>query len=170
MTAQKKIQAPQSVGYGQDYAVWLSAQADAMRKGQLDQLDLPNLIEEIEELGRRERREVESRLEILITHLIKLSVSSAEQPRAGWRTSIREQRRRLSKLFRDSPSLRRYADDVFQSVLVEARNEAYFSLKDHEPQQAGEHEAKIRAVWDLIEIEQVLEDGAYPDAATRDSG
>ncbi|HMQ58714.1 MAG TPA: DUF29 domain-containing protein, partial [Rhizobiaceae bacterium] len=124
-------------------------------------LDVGNLLEEIEDLGSSLRREVESRLETLIEHLVKLSVSRKPEPRAGWRATVREQRRQLARLFRDSPSLRRHAVAVFPVSLAEGCSEARSALADHEPENAQNHEAAIRAFSDLVSIEQVLDDKAF---------
>jgi hypothetical protein len=57
--------------YEKDFYSWTQEQAGLLRNGQFNNLDIPNLIEEIETLGRSERRELESRLTILLLHLLK---------------------------------------------------------------------------------------------------
>ncbi|WP_230839566.1 DUF29 domain-containing protein [Gloeobacter morelensis] len=57
-------------GYDEDFHAWAFEQATLLREGRLDKLDLENLAEELESLGRFERRALESRLEVLIVHLL----------------------------------------------------------------------------------------------------
>lgn len=79
--------------------------AEALRSSQWDGLDVGNLVEEIESLGRRERQELENRLAVLLGHLLKWQYQPTERSNS-WRATIREQRRRISRLLMDSPSLK----------------------------------------------------------------
>lgn len=144
--------------YRRDYAEWLDAQSDALRNGRYDHLDIANLVEELEDLGKNQRREVESRLETLIEHVVKLAVCATEGPRTGWRASVREQRRQLAKLFRDSPSLRKHANEIFPDALKAGQREAWESLKDNEPALADQYKIRIAAFCEFIRIDQILDD------------
>jgi hypothetical protein len=76
-----------------------------LRDGRFADLDVENLAEEVEDMGKRDRRVVESRLEVLLLHLLKWQY----QPRrrsGSWRATIRVQRSRLELVLRDSPSVR----------------------------------------------------------------
>jgi len=165
MSIERAIKITKGSLYETDFALWLEEQLDALRRGDYDQLDRPNLVEEIEDLGKNLRREVASRLETLIVHLIKLSVSREDRPKAGWRSTVREQRRQLEKVFSDSPSLRRYADEVFMDSLSNAKSDAYAALVDHEPNMAKEYQEAISAGWDLLEMESVLDHGLFLEVA-----
>jgi hypothetical protein len=66
-----------------------------MRKRQFEALDLDNLIEEVEALGRAEQSSVLNNTSVIIEHLLRLQYSSAQEPRNAWRASVREHRRRL---------------------------------------------------------------------------
>lgn len=93
--------------YETDFAVWAEHQALMIQGGIWEELDQEHLVEELEALSRSEHSELESRLEILITHLLKWQFDAASQnPRRLWRATIREQRHRLTRLFQRSPSLR----------------------------------------------------------------
>lgn len=93
--------------YETDFAVWAEHQALMIQGGMWEELDQEHLVEELEALSRSEHSELESRLEILITHLLKWQFDAASQnPRRLWRATIREQRHRLTRLFQRSPSLR----------------------------------------------------------------
>ena len=95
--------APPSV-YEHDYVAWIDAQARTARDGKVADLDLPNLAEELEDMGRRERRELASRAETLLMHLLTYEFQP-EQRSGSWRGTIVEQRSRIAALLKDSPSL-----------------------------------------------------------------
>jgi hypothetical protein len=83
-----------------------------LREGRLDQLDVANLLEEIEDMGRSEKRAVEGNLVVLLTHLLKYRFQP-DQRSSIWRGSIVEHRRRLRKLLKESPSLVPVARGMF---------------------------------------------------------
>jgi hypothetical protein len=91
--------------YDADFALWAAEQARLMRAGERRVLDWDHLAEEIDSLGRSQRREVRSRLIRIIEHLLKLDASADAAPRAGWRRTVRDQRLEIRLLLEDSPSL-----------------------------------------------------------------
>ncbi|MER9297788.1 DUF29 domain-containing protein [Mesorhizobium sp. M0621] len=91
--------------YEADYAQWCAEQGALLREGRLSDLDRENLAEEIESLGRSDKREIASRLGTLILHLLKWGFQP-EQRKTGWLLTIREQRHRIGKLIDESPSLK----------------------------------------------------------------
>lgn len=82
-----------------------------MATGQWSYLDAPNLVEEIESLGRKERQELRNRLGILLGHLLKWQFQP-EQRSNSWRGTIREQRKQINLLLKDSPSLKPYLQEA----------------------------------------------------------
>jgi hypothetical protein len=124
--------AGQSNLYDRDYHAWLKQQAALLRAGRSGELDLFNLAEEIEDLGRSERRAVRSDLTIIIMHLLKYRFQ-VQRRTNSWRLAIREHRHRLRDAFADSPSLRPYAEQVFnasyQDARVRASDETDLSMK-----------------------------------------
>ena len=70
--------------YEADFHAWTETQAALIRAGRVGELDLPNILEEIESLGRGERRELVNRLTVLIAHLLKWQVQSQFRSRS-WR-------------------------------------------------------------------------------------
>jgi hypothetical protein len=91
--------------YDTDFYAWTQAQAAALRAKDLAVLDLEHLAEEIESLGKRDRRAIESQLRRLLLHLLKYRYDPAQEPRRGWRVTIRDARREITDLLEDSPSL-----------------------------------------------------------------
>jgi len=109
--------------YEQDYLLWLEETAKLLRNGDLMQIDRVNLAEEIEDMGRSEKRTLESNLEILLMHLLKYKYQP-ELRSNNWRSSILEHRNRLQKAFKESPSLSNHFTQVFSGSYQYARRKA----------------------------------------------
>jgi Domain of unknown function DUF29 len=90
--------------YDTDFYQWTQTQAAALRAKDVAALDLEHLAEEIESLGKRDRRAVESYLEVILLHLLKWAYQS-ERRGWSWEKSLLQARNRLAKLLRDNPSL-----------------------------------------------------------------
>ena len=86
-----------SAGYEQDFYAWTQQQATLLRSGKFSEIDVENVAEELESMGRSDKREIDSRLEVLLVHLLKWQLQ--EGFRSGsWSGSIREQRSRIEDL------------------------------------------------------------------------
>jgi len=96
--------------YDQDIVAWANQQAQALRAGRFDQLDLERLAEEIEDVGKSEQRELISRLAILITHLLKWGYQP-ERRGTSWESTIRTQRDAIARRVKRTPSLKRTLAD-----------------------------------------------------------
>jgi len=105
--------------YDRDFAEWTARTAELLRERRLDELDLENLAEEIETLGRSERSAVRSQLRRMLVHLVKLGIQP-ERGGASWRGSVASARTALLDLMEDSPSLRRVAEENLQRIYREA--------------------------------------------------
>lgn len=110
----------QSKLYDQDYYLWLKTTQKQLATGDFSALDIANLVEELADMGKSEKRAVESNLTILIMHLLKYQYQPQKRSNS-WRFTIREHRRRLEKLFKDSPSLKGYFSEVFNECYQDAR-------------------------------------------------
>ena len=99
--------------YDADFYAWTQEQAKLLREHQWDLVDVANLIEEIESLGRQERRELVNRLAILLGHLLKWQYRPELQG-SSWQATIREQRRKLKRLIEQNPSLSSYLEEALQ--------------------------------------------------------
>ena len=116
------VQRSPSELYTLDETAWLEQTAELVRSGRWQEIDPETLAEYLADMARRDRREVFSRLVVLLTHLLKWEFQPAQRS-ASWRGTIREQRREL-KLLVDSQVLRSHADSVFAEAYAEARLQA----------------------------------------------
>jgi hypothetical protein len=107
--------------YETDFYAWTQEQASLLRKQQWSQLDLLNLIEEIESLGKQQRQELRNRLSVLIGHLLKWEYQSSMRSRS-WLATIRVQRRDTLRLLKDNPSLKPYLEDALAEAYENGRD------------------------------------------------
>ena len=123
-----------AIDYEQDFYAWTAEQARLLRSGELGAIDAANIAEEIESMGRSDRRELRSRLVVLLTHLLKWR----HQPDArstSWSGTIREQRRQIELVLDDSPSLR--------PEVAQALAHAYADARDNAAEETGLPEAEF---------------------------
>lgn len=117
-------------GHDHDFYAWTQEQAQLLRKGQFNQIDFRNIAEEIADMGRWEKRESESRLELLLMHLLKWQFQSNLRSRS-WQLTIKEQRLRLEKLLAENPSLKSFLADclekIYQLAIISAERETGLS-------------------------------------------
>ena len=123
MTAPLEITNTQEPLYEQDYYQWLTQTAKLLKEKKFTQLDLENLIEEIESLGKSEKRAIESNLIVVILHLLKWRYQPQKRSNS-WKSSIREHRRRIQRLLTDSPSLKNYLAEIFATCYLAAKKQA----------------------------------------------
>jgi hypothetical protein len=93
--------------YDDDFYAWTQEQARLLRAGRFSDVDIQNIAEELETLGRSQKREIVSRLAVLLLHLLKWTVQPDRRSNS-WRATILEQRQRIREELEDSPSLRRW--------------------------------------------------------------
>jgi Domain of unknown function DUF29 len=106
--------------YDSDFHLWSQTQAALIRDGKFTEIDLENVAEEIESLGRSDRRAIRSRLEMLLTHLLKWEFQK-DKRNSGWEASVKEARRGIKKLIADSPSLKGFPAQVLLEEYETAR-------------------------------------------------
>src|SRR5262249_8758184 len=108
-----------------DFFEWTQHSAALLREGRFGELDVAYLAEEVEDMGRRDRRELEGRLQVLLVHLLKC-IAQPERRGASWRRTIVAQRAGMERVLRASPSFRprleadldrHYADAVERAVI-----------------------------------------------------
>jgi hypothetical protein len=107
--------------YETDFYAWTQEQAALLRANKWSQIDLPNLIEEIESLGKQQRQELRNRLSVLMGYLLKWDYQPQHRSRS-WLATLRVQRRDTLRLLKDNSSLNPYLEEAIQ--------EAYENAKD----------------------------------------
>jgi Domain of unknown function DUF29 len=139
--------------YDTDFYAWTQTQADALRAKDVAALDLDNLAEEIESLGKRDRRSVHGYLKVLLIHLLKWT---AQPSRRGpsWQRSIHNARDTLRLVLDDSLTLQRQLPAILAEAYPRARRQA--------------HEQTGRPLADFPEacpwpVEQVLDEDFWPE-------
>ena len=105
--------------YDLDFYTWTQRQAELLRIEEWEQLDWQHIAEEIESLGKKDKRQVQSRLAILIMHLLKWQYQP-EKRSPSWRKTIKEQRFRLALVLNDSPSLKSNINEFIALVYPHA--------------------------------------------------
>lgn len=101
---------PMNTNYHHDLAAWAAHQADLLKAGRMQELDVENLIEEMQAMSRKEHRELMRRMRILIAHLLKWEFQPTHRGNS-WRRTINDQRQEIADLLEDSPSLANHFDD-----------------------------------------------------------
>jgi hypothetical protein len=109
--------------YEQDYYLWLKKTAELLQTDRLAEVDIPNLIEEIEDMGKSVRQATRNNLIVVLMHLLKYSYQP-ERRSDSWLDSIVEHRRRIDLALEDSPSLKPYLEEVFPDCYRKARQDA----------------------------------------------
>ena len=119
-----KIERPKaSTLYEKDFAAWIKNQATKLRKRAHNEIDWENVAEEIETLGRNQKHEIESRLALLIHHLLKWQFQPGRRS-GSWRITISEQRIWIPGIIKHSPSMKSYPAKVFKDAYAEGRRQA----------------------------------------------
>jgi hypothetical protein len=104
-----------SPAYETDFYAWTIQQVQFLQQEKWNCLDVPNLIEEIESLGKQQRNELTNRLGVLLGHLLKWEFQPSHRSRS-WLLTIREQRRQILRLLKQSPSLRPYLQEAIEDA------------------------------------------------------
>ena len=117
-----------SIAYTSDLYGWVNEQTHFLANGQFDRIDIKHLTEELEIMGNSELSELESRLELLIMHLLKWKFQPNRQSRS-WLLTIKEQRTRIEKRLKRSPSLKaklvqdEFLADIWELAVLSAARE-----------------------------------------------
>lgn len=106
--------------YKADFFGWTQQQAELLRAGKLSEVDVMNLAEEIEDMGGSEKRELESRLGVLFLHLLKWRYQPSHRGQS-WKLTIAEQRNRIGRRLKKSPSLKPLLQELAEDAYSDAR-------------------------------------------------
>lgn len=154
--------------YDTDFYAWTVDQATRLRACpphlRPNGLDVENLAEEVESLGRSDRRAVESFLRLIALHLLKIEFHPAISYRSHWATEVDAFRGQLEMLLRDSPSLRGRRGELYARAWRLAVQDARRLLGDDTPLTTRQADAEEAPIYDLDA--QLLSEGWYPVALT----
>ncbi len=141
--------------YDEDFYAWANEQAALLRSGRLAEADIAHIAEEIESMGKTEKRELTNRLAVLLTHLLKWHFQPTGQGTSG-RLTIEEQRDRLNDHMADNASLKAKLSEAISSGFRLARLSA-----------ARETGLPLPQFPDVCpwSYEQIIDDSFWPDAA-----
>jgi hypothetical protein len=117
--------------YDRDFYSWALEQSDALREHRTEDLDWENLAEEVGDLARSERRAFRSQCATLVEHLLKIALAPQlvlESNRRVWTVAVREARRRIGRLLKESPGLKSSIGELFEEAWADGRDEALKSL------------------------------------------
>lgn len=136
--------------YQKDFYKWSQVQASLLKKGELTKLDLEHIIEEIESLGKSDRRALYSQLVVLFQHLLKNTYVPEQKGNSrSWDATIFNTRKGIQKILKESPSLKKEFVKMFDEAYSEARQLAII-----ETNSLYMHEEKfpLECPWSLNEI------------------
>jgi hypothetical protein len=139
--------------YATDILAWANEQAALLRAGRFSEIDVAHIAEEIEDVGKSERRELASRMAVLLTHLLKWQYQPGRRG-SSWQRTIREQRRALGAYLRETPSLKASLSDpnwwesIWADAVAKAVDETGLDLFPDD------------CLWS---IDQILSPNFYPD-------
>ena len=109
--------------YETDYLQWIETTVEKLQNGDYGNVDWKNLIEEIQDIARSERRALKSNLIVVLVHLLKWEFQP-ERRSGSWEGSIIEHRRRIREAIDDSPSLQPYLESIFVECYLQAVKQA----------------------------------------------
>ncbi|MFB2892931.1 DUF29 domain-containing protein [Aerosakkonemataceae cyanobacterium BLCC-F50] len=139
--------------YETDFYAWLLKSAELLRRGEFAELDLEQIAEELEGMARSDKRQLVNRLAVLLAHLLKWQYQPEKRSKS-WQRTIREQRKRISLLLEDSPSLKYEIEekltDAYEIAVLSAANETGLD-EDYFPESCE------------YALDEVLDSNFYPD-------
>lgn len=144
----------QRVLYQKDYYGWLQENARLIREGRFSEIDAENIVEELESMGKSEKRELSSRLTVLLMHLLKWQHQAVKRS-TSWRNTIAVQRIDVQELLEDSPSLKSEIADKIAVAYEKAKLAAEVETgieKNNFPPECP------------FSLEQILDENFLPDA------
>lgn len=131
--------------YDQDFYEWALKNAELMRQGKLSEIDVENIAEELESMGKSQKRKLTNRLRVLFMHLLKWQYQPGRKGNS-WKKTIIEQRSQIALLIKDSPSLKH--------VIEETMQEAYDMAVDDFHEETGINKKKVPSdcpySWDQV--------------------
>ncbi len=124
-----------TTSYDKDVILWSQEQARLLRAGRFAELDVERLADEIEDVGKSEKRELASRMAVLLAHLLKWS-RQPEMRTNSWRSTIIVQRKRVALAIKATPSLKAvmrdpdWREDMWLDALAQTQKETGLTAED----------------------------------------
>ena len=142
------------INYDADFYGWTQEQAELLKAGRLSELDIDNLLEEVETMGRSEKRELDSRLTVLLLHMLKWQYQPIRRGRS-WQLTIEGQRINFSETLYENPSLKPQLATILKKAYTKA------IIKASQETALDKQTFPEQCPWTLS---QILDDNFYPDA------
>ena len=148
--------------YEKDFNLWLESTINNLKNHNFENLDVENLIEELQDLGKSDKSRLESNLTILLAHLLKLKVQydAPEMMTRSWYNSIDEHRTRVNKQLAKTPSLKSHLNNAIDEAYYDARK---LAIKEGKRASFGvriPHENEYPSTCPF-DIEQILDEDFY---------
>ncbi len=143
-----------AINYEQDFYSWLMYNAQLLKEKRFTELDIENIAEELESMGKRDKRELLSRLTVLLAHLLKWQFQPVRRSKS-WERTIDEQREQIYLILSDSPSLKYQ----LENEIAHAYNLAVKSAAKETGLKKTIFPETCPFAW-----EQILDENFYPDA------
>ncbi len=141
------------ISYENDFYTWLIYNAQLLREGRLSEIDTVNIAEELEAMGRSEKRELKNRLAVLLAHLLKWQFQPDKRSRS-WELTCMEQRREILQLLKENPSLKSKISEIlleaYEAATLLAERETGIQYKTF-PENCP------------FAFEQIMNDAFYPE-------
>ncbi len=112
-----------SLIYDRDFNLWIEQTIELLKSHRFEELDLEHLVDELESVAKRDKREILSRLDVILMHLLKWRHQPNSRT-ASWQSSIQNNRKEIWRVIEDSPSLKSYPAEVLSKAYSSARKDA----------------------------------------------
>lgn len=142
------------INYNADFYGWTQEQAALLKAGNFSDLDIENLLEEVETMGRSEKRELDCRLTVLLLHLLKWQYQPIRRGRS-WQLTIKGQRINFSETLYENPSLNPQLGTILEKAYAKA------IVKASQETALDEQTFPGSCPWTFS---QILDDNSYPNA------
>jgi hypothetical protein len=140
--------------YETDFYAWAHQQAQLLRAGRLDEAEIANIAEEIESMGRSEKRELVNRLSVLLLHLLKWRFQPGLRGKS-WQLTVKGQRRSIRRHLRDNPSLKSKLGETIVDAYEDACGDGAVETG------LGEETFPASCPWSY---DQIIDDAFWPEA------
>ncbi|QTA88855.1 DUF29 domain-containing protein [Desulfonema magnum] len=140
--------------YDQDFYLWLCQNTELLREGRIEEIDIENIAEELDAMGKSQHRELLSRLRVLFAHLLKWQFQPDHRS-GSWKGTILEQRYQIEQLLEMSPSLKHKMEQKI--------SKAYNKAVGYAAAETGISKSVFPKTCPYV-LEEALDEDFYPEA------